>query len=182
MDKMCKYEVYHVTDKANTEKIIRDRFIYKPNDKHWLGDGIYFFIDKDLAKKWAEQDIKGYGDIENPSYIKCIIEISSEKVLDLRFLDDYNFIKDCFSEFMENIKGRVVFKNCNRFKFRALFFNYIKKKCEIQCIIAYFSERNKLSENTDYNKEFNNLKVPYIEVQMCLSRNKYIVHKEEMFL
>lgn len=180
MDKMCKYEVYHASDKSNVKQILKDRFIYKPNNVHWLGNGVYFFLDKTLAKKWSEQKVRGYGKIIIPAYIKCQVEINENNVLDLRFLEEYNFAKEAFSSFVENINGKYDLENCDYAKIRCLFFNYIKKQYDFYCIIANFCERNNLDDYTLHDREFQNIKMPYIEAQMCLNLNEYIVRKEEV--
>ena len=44
-----KLEGYHNTEAANIEDIFQNGFIRTPNNKHWLGQGIYFFADVDVA-------------------------------------------------------------------------------------------------------------------------------------
>ena len=179
MEKMCTYEVYHTTDASNVEKILNEGFRYKPNDMHWLGNGFYFFLDKSLAEKWAYDQIKGYGVIHNPAYIKCIIDINAEHVLDLRCLNEYNFAKECFSQFITDSKGMYDYTNCDKRKLRTMFFNYMKRRYKYNCVIAYFFERN-LSKKIPQENLFSEFKVPYIEVQLCIDRNHFIIHKEEI--
>lgn len=172
------YEGYHATDEQNANKIILEGFRYTPNNRHWLGQGFYFFLDKELIKDWIELQPKGYGKISTPACIKCIIEISKEHLLDLRFLDDYNFVKQCFDKFIISITGKYDINNVNREELRTLFFDYVKAAYGIHCIVAYFNERNNLSVQTEQVDLFDKIKVPYTEVQLCLNRNKYIKSKE----
>lgn len=178
MDDIARYEVYHVTDESNANDIIDGSFEYNKKATHWLGQGFYFFLDISLAKDWALKKFKGYGNVEKPVYIKCTVNIDKEHLLDLRFLEDYNFTKLCFDKFIKSVCGKYDFKNTDYKKFRTLFFDYIKKTYKIHCVVAYFSERNGLSNIITHNYEFDKIKIPYIEIQMCLNRNEYIVSKE----
>lgn len=180
MGKIHTYEVYHATDTSNVSNILSNGFVYKANDRHWLGNGFYFFFDRELANRWAIQDIKGYGKITSPSCIRCIVEVDEDRVLDLRFLENYNFVKKYFQTFIESFVGRLDIKNAGREKLRCLFFNYLKKKNDIYCVIACFNERNNLAEETGYENEriFKEMKIPYVETQICVSRNECIVYKE----
>ena len=40
---------YHNTESDNVEDIITNGFKYRKNEKHWLGQGIYFFDNLDMA-------------------------------------------------------------------------------------------------------------------------------------
>ena len=40
---------YHNTESDNVDDIIANGFVCKKNEKHWLGQGIYFFNDADTA-------------------------------------------------------------------------------------------------------------------------------------
>ena len=44
-----KIEGYHNTERSNVEDILKNGFQPKFNEKHWLGQGIYFFSDVDIA-------------------------------------------------------------------------------------------------------------------------------------
>lgn len=180
MGRIHKYEVYHTTDASNVCEILANGFKYNKNDRHWLGDGFYFFLDKKLADDWATKDIRRYGKINSPSCIKCIVEVDENNLLDLRFLESYNYAKKYFQKFIKEISGKNDIKNANREILRCLFFNYLKRAEEIYCIIAHFSEKNNFTNKIELNNEelFQNMRIPYIETQMCINRNKCIVHKE----
>ncbi|MBR3809179.1 MAG: hypothetical protein IKK46_02615, partial [Clostridia bacterium] len=61
----------HGTDASVVNDILKNGFIYKPNDEHWLGDGIYFFLDENLAEWWTTNPTKKSGmHIQILSYIK----------------------------------------------------------------------------------------------------------------
>lgn len=113
MDDIIKYEVYHVTDTENLEKIINGSFEYHKNDIHWLGQGVYFFLDISLAKDWATKNVGGYGKIISPAYIKCVVNVDKKYLLDLRYLEDYNFVKQCFDKFYKTTLGIYYFKRTN---------------------------------------------------------------------
>ena len=49
------FDAYHATDQNNAVLIQYEGFKFHHNDEHWLGNGVYFFIDEALAKKWVEK-------------------------------------------------------------------------------------------------------------------------------
>ena len=76
-----KIKVYHGTDKSVVDDIMRSGFRCKPNKEHWLGEGIYFFIDKSLAEWWTSNPSKKHGvNVTNPAIIECTIEAEDDKV------------------------------------------------------------------------------------------------------
>ncbi len=40
---------YHGTDFANTHTILSDNYQISEGDTHWLGDGVYFFVESVLT-------------------------------------------------------------------------------------------------------------------------------------
>lgn len=47
---------YHGTDFANTHTILSDNYQISEGDTHWLGDGVYFFVESVLTN--AEKAIE----------------------------------------------------------------------------------------------------------------------------
>lgn len=68
---------YHGTKSSNVSDII--------SSNHWLGHGIYFFTDFELAEWWAKTKVekhnKKYHTKDKASVIKA--EIQADKIVDL---------------------------------------------------------------------------------------------------
>ena len=84
---------FHGTDKANVSSILDEGFIPSKGDKHWLGDGSYFFLEglnrfpENQAKQWAIVEAWDSKTKSNRylSYavIECSIQTDDEHFLDL---------------------------------------------------------------------------------------------------
>ncbi|MFR2561553.1 MAG: hypothetical protein ACLS8R_01670 [Anaeromassilibacillus sp.] len=48
-----RFLAYHGTDRERAEKILAGAFRVKANDEHWLGTGVYFYLDASLARWWT---------------------------------------------------------------------------------------------------------------------------------
>ena len=82
--------LYHGTDLENAKKICKNGFRWKQNDEHWLGNGVYFYLDRDLAEWWTTNPSKIFGtEIKVPCILSAEVSIKDERVLDLRNLQDY---------------------------------------------------------------------------------------------
>lgn len=174
MGTIVSYIGYHSTDKKNIRSIRKEGFSFNPNPKHWLGDGVYFFSDNALAKKWAIRPPKGYGRIYFPVVLKAKITSDKDSVIDMRMLDHYNYIKqqyDLYVSFINN--ASLIVENTNIDNQRCAFFNWLQKKLKMKVLIAYFDERN-LSEATSNNSSFIMFHMPYIETQICVYDNTCI--------
>lgn len=178
------YTAYHATDRKNVESIMANGFTYNKYKYHWLGNGVYFFLDKRLAIKWGEDHSVQYGAINDCSIIKVLVEVDDDDLCDMRMLDTYCYVKEKFDKYMEviascNIKFKEVTykKYCQRV--RCAFFDWLVKELKLKCIIAYFSERKDTlptkAENEDLFAQF---RMPYMEIQVCVSDTSCISLKE----
>lgn len=52
MGKVINFTGYHITDAANAPSIKEKGLVPKFNYKHWLGQGVYFYTDEKLAKRY----------------------------------------------------------------------------------------------------------------------------------
>lgn len=166
------YTAYHATDKSNVNGIMTNNFTYNVHDDHWLGNGVYFFLDKNLAIKWPELSCKKYGVIKCATIFEVEILTNEESVCDLRDLKSYNFVKDTFVEYWNMVKSSNKFmQSINMSKIRCAFFDWLIKEADLKCIIAYFTERNNLTGYIDKSafKIFSDFHIPYIEVQLCVT-------------
>lgn len=84
---------YHGTDSNSCREILHSNYKISEGDEHWLGDGVYFFIDGlsadtiGLAEKWAvaqswDNDKKCYK-YNRYEVLESQIEVKEENFLDL---------------------------------------------------------------------------------------------------
>lgn len=92
--------LYHGTDKTYAEKILKNGFTIIPNKSHWLGNGVYFYLDYDLAKWWTGKPSQRFGaEITLPCVVSVELDVGNDSVLDLRKLEDYRKCLELFPEF-----------------------------------------------------------------------------------
>ena len=105
-----KLTAYHGTDKSVASDIVESGFRCKPNNEHWLGEGIYLYIDKALAEWWTTKPTKKHGtNITQPVIVECSVEVSEERVLNLCTLGGYKKYIDLFEiSDIEKIKKYVL--------------------------------------------------------------------------
>ena len=166
-------EVFHGTDRSCAKDIVSQRvFIVKENTQHWLGNGIYFYIDCGLADWWTTRPTKKFGsEIKRPAIVKCRIEVDKAVVLDLRTKSDYNKCADlCHSFYHDYYKkyAKKPLRQINLNKFRCTFFDWLFAVHNVKVIIGTFS--GSVQEYlTPTHTEFENLKLKYTEVQVCVA-------------
>lgn len=179
--RMINFFAYHGTDLERAKEIVKSDFIYKHNSKHWLGNGVYFYLDYSLAKWWTTNPSKMFGTkINTESIIQVEIEIDENDILDLRILEDYKEFSDIYyNEFIPEIDTGILgeINSHNYKKVRCSFCDYLKNSYDLKCIIGNFdipSQRyipNKCRKLSDY------LKLHYIETQVCLFDTQLIKTK-----
>ena len=97
---------HHGTDINSCEAILESNYKISEGDQHWLGEGVYFFIEGlstdtiNLAKKWAiaeawDNDNKKYKYTEL-AVIESLIEVEEDKILDLTTEDGVKILSVCF--------------------------------------------------------------------------------------
>ena len=174
-------EVYHGTDLSNAKRIVSTDFIYKHSETHWLGNGVYFYIDLSLAKWWTSNPSKVYGvKVTTPAIVKVVIEIPNDVgFLDLRKLSDYKEFSDIFfNEYLPLLRlGAFSINSANRRRIRCSFCDYLKAQYSLKAIIGNFSLPNQ-PYLTDYKSLASQLELYYIETQLCLFDTGYIIKKE----
>ncbi|MBQ6773824.1 MAG: hypothetical protein IJP48_07170 [Synergistaceae bacterium] len=138
---------YHGTCSFSKESIEQrglDPDATKPRSNHWLGKGVYFFIDKIQAQWWAE-DISSKNHGSFPVIYSATIVAEAKYVLNLDNNDElaafYQFIKENIETInvlcrAEN-KGSPVF---DKQQFRSVFFDYYKREFGIKVIIHTFQK------------------------------------------
>ena len=158
---------YHATDHDNALKILKDGFTYKPSKVHWIGNGVYFFIDYDLAVWWAGNPTSQFGTtIASPCILKADICVDDD-FLDLRKLDIYNTTVKLYYT-IKPVLEKVVEPGDKAYDkiIRCAFFDTLRDQYNIKGIIAQFVfNRSQFLTNGVFPPRFY---MPYIENQICV--------------
>lgn len=175
-----KLIAYHDTDKSVAPDICENGFHCKSNKEHWLGDGIYLYIDKSLAEWWTTKPTKKHGtDITQPVIIECSLEASENRVLNLCTLDGYKKYVDLFNTFFRDwaFECRPM-EEVQIKQLRCAFFNYIFAVYGIDVIIAPFVLPDQ-PYMPQYNKEQygNEMHILYTEIQVCIREDAQSIIK-----
>lgn len=178
------YTAYHATDKSNVESIVEDNFIFEEKDTHWLGSGVYFFLDKSLAISWGRNcPTKKYGSINNPAIIEALISLDNDVVCDMRELKTYNYVKkafDIFWQYAYRSHCTVSYNDDFIEKLECAFFNWLTKKLGIKCIICNFQKRSLPIVKYELEDTFSRFCLAYVETQMCVKDASHIVDRKEI--
>jgi len=178
---------YHGTKSSNISDIISNNFkepIVAKNNDHWLGHGIYFFSDYELAEWWAKIKVnkhnKKYNTKDKASVIKA--EIQADQIVDLDNPFKMNDFIDFCQVFQEEIvkKGIILdFTSENKRnnspekiskRKRCFFLDVYKKDKSIEVIIYTFSKTNPSYASSKYHRSlFKELGFHYNEKQICVS-------------
>lgn len=104
----------HGTDVANNDGIFEKNFEPSFGDDHWLGEGVYFFIDgisapNENARKWAIVHAWD-NDKRNLTYqeyvvIKADISVEEKKFIDLTTTDGIKIFNHLRDQYVEKIKN-----------------------------------------------------------------------------
>lgn len=109
-------EGFHGTDNSLKENILSLNFLESKGKGHWLGNGVYFFINDGIdnnpifnAREWAkaeawDNDIKKHKYL-NYVVLKAKVEIKEELYLDLTTNDGLRMLNHCRDNYIEKIKS-----------------------------------------------------------------------------
>ena len=173
---------YHGTDYSVANKIIEDGFRCKPNNEHWLGNGIYLYPDFDLAKWWTTRPTKKHGmTIETPTIIECHIEVEKDKVLNLCSLKGYKNYVEMYNEFFKEFTHRADTTITPTFKqLRCAFFNYIFMNNDFYIVIAPFILPDQPYMPHYFDDTYaNEMHIMYPEIQICISETMQTIIKDK---
>lgn len=194
MKKEIYIQAFHATDLENAKNIIYNGFSYRPNKEHWLGNGIYFYLDYSLAEWWATKPSKKFGaEIKTPAILECTIGTEKDKILDLRELTDYHAFAHIYAnEYLPKIfDGTIGIEGANNpinnleledellKKIRCSFCDYLNEQYELDLIIGTFNLPNQPYLSEVYGKGFKNFSLDYVETQICVF-NPEIIEKIEI--
>ncbi len=101
---MVNYEGYHSTTLSLAKKIVATHQIFKSvGDKHWLGNGAYFFLDAKWVPWWW--NVKGFL-AKDRGCIKCKIAVSEDLFWDIDSPDGKEKLKLAY-DLAEEISLRI---------------------------------------------------------------------------
>jgi hypothetical protein len=170
---------YHGTEEQYVDDILKKGFTHHFREDHWLGQGIYFYTDFQLAKWWADTKFKKLG--KQPAVIKALIEVDEAAFLDLDTLSGMDFFfkttKDLFSEMSISFRFQD-----NQYQNLCFALDFLKEIEDIRVVRYTFSKDNPSyghQKITTFEKQY--FKLPrdfaYHETQICVSENDWIVDK-----
>ncbi len=178
-----KITAYHGSDLSVAEDIVRDEFHCNSNKEHWLGDGIYFYIDKNLAEWWTTKPTNKHGmEIKEPVIIECAIEAEEDKVLNLCDLQGYKKYVDLYNSFFKTWAFQAKpQEEVNIKQLRCAFFNFLLLIYDIDMIIAPFILPDQPYMPRYFNDQYaNNMHISYCEVQICVAENHQHIIKNKV--
>lgn len=129
---------YHGTLSSNADSIIKTQsFLHSIKDDEWLGPGIYFFLNFELAKRWAEDKrYREHKESDKAVVVKTNIFCSENNYLNL---DDSEILAQMDSEFREVLKAaklEITLDTPNKRKYAAC--KYYAEKYNISVISFTF--------------------------------------------
>lgn len=181
---------YHTTNTDNVQTIINGNF-KKPckttedlDEKtiekfytYWLGPGVYFFEDMEVAKWWKTKPSSTFGEkgsYEDKSIIRALIS-TSDKTWDLRKVTTWRKIIKAFDEYMREIGNYIVTNNDNNEpttniykKLRSAFFTWFSQTYGVDVIIAAFNQSEFDYLDKGYYGIDEYMDIYYTEVQYCV--------------
>lgn len=186
---------YHGTKLKVIESIVSDNFKIAPHgkmDNHWLGHGVYFFSDYELAEWWAQTKVnvqnRKYGLNDQPGVIKA--KICANNIMDLdnpfqlnRFIDLCKRMQDDivkrgividFTKNMKNPKDSLKILE----RKRCYFMDLIKEDDKVDVIIYTFSKNSPSYAGSKYHKDIvKEYGLSYNERQICVTSPEFIVER-----
>lgn len=167
---------FHGTDEKYVESILNDGFIIKTSDSHWLGNGIYFFNEVELAKWWATNPSNNFGcHSQKPAIIVVKLSCEYDRMFDMRQYKSYQCISDAYIVYSQLLKGKT-FDNPK--KLRCAFFDWFYKRHGLYLIIACFLKDSPTYFNRDIRSTIKSLEMSFPEIQYCVYNNEIIKSKK----
>lgn len=163
-------QLFHGTDVECAKKIQKEGFSIKPSKEHWLGNGIYFYLDYFLAKWWTTNPTNKFGSVvKEPSILRCSITKPDVRMLNLLNLDDYNlFCKEFETDFWPKYLNAHP-KNIPDYKqIRCAYCDVLKAIYDLDIIIGNFNIPKQPYMPTIENKTLQALNLGYTEIQVCV--------------
>ena len=184
---------YHGTKSENVDSILKEGFKIKKSkkgDNHWLGHGIYFYSDYELADWWAQTKVKKHNQKYGENNVAAVIRavIKADNILDL----DSPFALKKFKEYQEELEKQIVEqgivldftqgKGKISERIRCFWLDAVKQEYNIQVIIYTFTQNNPSYVDSKYHiysqdgYSLNSMGLAYHEKQICVTENALIVN------
>lgn len=169
--------LYHGTKYQYKDNILNNGFTYRERKNHWLGQGIYFFEDKDQALCW---DTKGIRKV----IFEVEIEVPLVEVLDLDSISGMTFFKKEVNSILTNSDIMLEFKEEDEHTNRCFFLDIVKT---INPNISLIKFTFQLKDPKYDKRELKQIqdKIPLgltiNQLQYCLHKNEYIKNKRIVF-
>lgn len=143
---------YHGTLAENAKKIKQEKeFRCKENPYHWLGNGVYFFIDDpDKAIWWAKQANVKKHKKQQVAYIRCYIQLLKKELLNLDIERDRIRIDKFFKD-LHNTKVIRQEDSEDPEKYRTRVLDFFIKRRDYKAIKYTFSNTKITYENINYD-------------------------------
>lgn len=175
-------EGFHNTEIKNIDDIIKNEFIPVYRKTHWLGQGIYFFDNLDIAndnKNMLEE-------FDEMVTIGVKIKVPMKHYLDLDNKDNQTIFREYCNEVIDTLGEaglEILYKEAEQEKknikklvvFRCFCLDLYKTEKKFFVITKTFPK-----DNPCYGikiKNFDFLGFPYLERYICVSDNLYIENK-----
>jgi hypothetical protein len=172
---------YHGTNINYVNSILSEGFKSNVREDHWLGQGIYFYADFELAKWWAEKKFNRFRKTAAIIYVE--IKAESKDILDLDTLSGYNFFLTEIKQILSILKIRIKFSLDKRIENLCFALDLLKNELGINVIIRTFPKKNPSYGGhniSDFEKNYFNLPYDfvYLEKQICVTNNTVFSLKE----
>lgn len=159
----------------------------KKRDDHWLGFGVYYFNNIELATWWAENAVK----LNQPKVCKNIYKViyrSTIKVNKIEILnfDNWNdnikfknYIRPILKDAKIAIRSKGKDVKFSEEKLNCLLCNYYKKKNNISLMIRSFPKQTaryapRIKSYAEFKQDCEGLNIPFYETQFCVSNKECI--------
>lgn len=105
-------EGYHGTDSGAAKNIIATKFNESNGPEHWLGKGVYFFVNgisdpQEDAINWAKaqawDNAKKQNRYADYSVLRCEVELNDDEILDLTLPESVTRFNDIKTQLLELI-------------------------------------------------------------------------------
>lgn len=171
--KVIRLKLYHATDESRVQSILNGGFVCKTNDEHWLGNGIYFFLDYDLARWWSTNPTKKFSvKISKPAILCVDLNILSDDILDLSLLSGYLNCLDAYVRFeKETLTTLEPEIRHSLKKLRCAFFDTVFRTSYVEAIIGSFAHDDQKYLKTQPDSIIKQLRLfdlPFVEKQVCV--------------
>ena len=175
--KNMRFLAYHGTDRERAKKILDHSFLVKANDEHWLGNGVYFYLDRSLAQWWTTRPTKKFGEeVHEPAVLECAIETAGF-TLDLRKLDDYRWVVEEYAQVIAYLTEKMRVERNSFKRLRCAFCDYLHKQYHLDLMIGTFHLPEQPYLDFKRTPDFDQLQLSYVETQVCVFNQETIVSK-----